>query len=119
MTHGEETPVSAGMGAAVEGGQRRVSRRAATGRGAALGLGASVSARVYGRRPGPASAQESQPAESLPVPANVRTDLAGAKITAVLWPGVAVPGLGRALVAAFQEATGIEVTVIEAPGGAV
>src|SRR4051812_15198157 len=101
-----------------------VSRRDVMKRGAMLGLSASAIGAIgtiNGRR---AFAQDATPGAGTEVgrwitkPANLRTDLKGQKITVVLGASGSGTNFTKALVAKFQEYTGIETTLVEGPESA-
>ena len=99
----------------------QITRREMLQKGAAAGIGAATLALFAGGgRPSYTAAQDSTPAGqelgySIEVPSDVRTDLQGQEITAIL--GSDGPGtpFEEVVVARFQEATGIIVNRVSGP----
>lgn len=99
----------------------QITRREMLRQGAVAGVGAATLALFAGSsRPSYAFAQDSTPAgqevgSSIEVPSDIRTDLQGQEITAIL--GSDGPGtpFEEAMVAKFQEATGINVNRVSGP----
>jgi len=98
-----------------------ITRREMLQRGAAAGIGAATLA-LFAKGPSIAWAQDATPAAggqevgySVPVPTDLRTDLSGQEITTVL--GAEGPGVPfeEAMIAKFQEATGIVVSRVSGP----
>lgn len=102
----------------------RSSRREVMRRAAVLGLSAPVAGIVASAYAQGAAAQDATPAAggetgyTITKPANLRSDLAGQKITVILGASGAGTPFTQALVAKFQEYTGIETTLIEGPESA-
>ena len=100
----------------------KISRRDVVKRAGVLGLSAplaGVLVSAYGRS---ASAQDATPTvdvgSTIVVPEGIRTDLAGQKLTVILGASGSGTPYTQALVAKFQEATGIETNLIEGPESA-
>jgi trehalose/maltose transport system substrate-binding protein len=100
----------------------RTSRRDILKRAAALGLSAPLVGVLMSAHG--ASAQDATPAGTAEVgswitqPANLRTDLAGMKITAVLGASGSGTAFTQALCAKFAEYSGCEVNLVEGPESA-
>lgn len=94
----------------------RISRRDLVKRAAALGLSAPLVGMLMSAQD--VAAQDQAAGWSLTVPANTRTDLAGQKITVILGASGSGTPFTQAMVAKFQEATGIETTLVEGPESA-
>ena len=97
-----------------------ITRREMLQQGAAAGIGAATLA-LFANGPRRAWAQDASPAagvevgSTVPVPTDLRTDLTGQEITAILGnDGPGVP-FEEAMIAKFSEATGIVVERISGP----
>jgi len=99
-----------------------ISRREVMRRGAILGLSASAIGTITSINGRLAGAQDATPTAEvgswITKPANLRSDLAGQKITVVLGASGSGTPFTKALVAKFQEYTGIETTLVEGPESA-
>lgn len=98
--------------------KRRISRREALRRGAALGLSASAMAALTVKTHKAAYAQGEEPGHTIVVPEGLRTDLAGQSISVIT--GQDGPGAPyeEAAIAKFVEATGINTTRVTRPDSA-
>ena len=98
-----------------------ISRREVMKRGALLGLSASAIgaiSTINGRLAGAQATPTAEVGSWITKPANLRTDLAGQKITVVLGASGSGTPFTKALVAHFQEYTGVETTLVEGPESA-
>jgi len=94
------------------------SRREVIKQASALGLSASVVGVLASAHSRGALAQDKEIGYSLVVPSNIRTDLAGQKITVVLGASGSGTPYTQAMIKKFVDATGIETNLVEGPTSA-